>query len=58
MYSPKRKIGEDKYSITYILSIHDVCEEVFKDSYIGRATLKRNKKASRFNYSNHEFNRW
>ena len=40
MYSPKRKIREDKYSITYILSIHDVCEEVFKDSYIGRATLR------------------
>ena len=40
MYSPKRKIKEDKYSITYILSIHDVCEEVFKDSYIGRATLR------------------
>ena len=40
MYSPKRKIREDKYLITYILSIHDVCEEVFKDSYIGRATLR------------------
>ncbi len=40
MYSPKRKIREDKYLITYILSIHDVCEEVFKDSYIGGATLR------------------
>ena len=40
MYSPKRKIREDKYLITYILSIHDVCEEVFKDSCIGRATLR------------------
>lgn len=39
MYSPKRKIKEDKYLITYILSIHDVCEEVFKDSDIGRATI-------------------
>ena len=40
MYSPKRKIREDEYLITYILSIHDVCEEVFKDSYIGKATLR------------------
>ena len=40
MYSPKRKIIEDAYSITYILSIHDVCEEVFKDSCIGEATLR------------------
>ena len=40
MYSPKRKIREDKYLITYILSIHDVCEEVLKDSYIGKETLR------------------
>ena len=40
MYSPKHKIIEDKYIITYILTIHDVCEEVLKDSYIGRATLR------------------
>ena len=40
MYSPKRKIREDKHSITYILSIRDVCEEVLKDSCIGGATLR------------------
>ena len=48
MYSPKRKIREDKYLITYILSIHDVCEEVFKDSYHERYRPVN---------SNHEFNR-
>lgn len=40
MYSPKRKIREDRYLITYILSIHDVCEEVLKDSYIGKETIR------------------
>ena len=40
MYSPKHKIREDDYLITYILSIHDVCEEVFKDSCIGKAILR------------------
>ena len=40
MYSPKRKIREDEYLITYILSIHDVCEEVLKDSYIGKEALR------------------
>ena len=40
MYSPKRKIIEDGYLTTYIMSIHDVCEEIFKDTLTGRRILR------------------
>ena len=40
MYSIKRRISEDKNTTTYILDIRDVCEEIFKNSFIGRNIIQ------------------